>query len=186
MEAVRIKSNSSETSHFTLIDSARDEVTGLTGAQLNMAVLMRISDGKYYDGAAWQTTKTNLPVVEQDAVNSPGEYYYVSPFLPEDEYIVTVDTPEAVNVPLKGEIKAGDYIDDFQLIKGLLGANCVLDDFFYDENDKATAGNIYVYNSAANVVTHVSPDGGPGLLLKIIGVATITFGNTTKLVRTEV
>jgi len=72
---------------------------------------------------------------------------------------------------------------DITLIKGSLGFNCVLDDFLYDGNGKATAGIVYIYDSAVNAQTH---DKSTGLLKKINGVAVITGSNTTKLTRTEV
>lgn len=76
-----------------------------------------------------------------------------------------------------------DVLDDeLTLVKGLLGVNCVLDDFTYDGNGKATAGNLYVYNSVANANNH---DKSTGLLKKVVGTAVISSGNTTKLTRTE-
>lgn len=97
------------------------------------------------------------------------------------------DKLQVDTVEISGDSGAADNFPadldaEITLIKGLLGFNCVLDDFFYDSNNKATVGNVYVYNSAANAQTH---DKSTGLLLKIIGVATISGGNTAKLTRTE-
>lgn len=112
MGTTRIQSNKSERVYPNLlVDSTGNLVTGLTGAQLNMLTLMRQSDGKYYDGAAWQINKTDLAVTEQDATNSPGLFYYDTPVLAEDEYVITVNTTEAANVPQTGIIKAGDLAD---------------------------------------------------------------------------
>ena len=112
METIRIQSNRSETVYFVLLDNSGNRMTGLTGAQLNMLSLMRKSDGRYWDGDSWEPGKTDLTVIEQDAINSPGLHYYTTPALAEDEYVVTVDTPVANNVPQMGIIKAGEYVDD--------------------------------------------------------------------------
>lgn len=85
-------------------------------------------------------------------------------------------------IKAKTDNHPADLDSEITLIKGALGFNCVLDDFTYDGNGKATAGNLYIYNSAANAQTH---DKSTGLLETINGVAVITAGNTTKLTRTE-
>lgn len=115
MGSDRIQSNTSERVWSLLLDSAGDKVPGLTGGQLNMLTLTRKSDGKYWNGAAWQTNSTLLRVTEYDATNSPGLYYYDTPPLPEDVYVTTVDTVEAANVPKIGELKAGDYVDNLDV-----------------------------------------------------------------------
>lgn len=72
---------------------------------------MRESDGKYWDGNSWELTKTNLAVIEQDATNSPGLYYYDTPSLVEDTYVITATTINAVNTPQVGTIVAGELAD---------------------------------------------------------------------------
>jgi len=117
METTRIQSNNTEEINFLLLNSSGAAVTGLTGAQLNMLVVLRKSDGKYWDGDSWESTKTDLAVIERDATNSPGWYYYTTTTLPEDEYIITVNTANAANVPQIGEIKVGNYVDDIETIR---------------------------------------------------------------------
>ncbi|MFQ5647249.1 MAG: hypothetical protein ACE5GM_09985 [bacterium] len=90
-----------------------------------------------------------------------------------------------IQIQEKTDKHPADLASEITLIKGALGFNCVMDDFVYDINGKATSGNVYIYDSVANALGHVA-GGGPGLLKKIEGVAVITSGNTTKLTRTEV
>ena len=89
---------------------------------------------------------------------------------------------EIDEIKTKTDNHPADLDAEITLIKGALGFNCVLDDFVYDGNGKATGGNLYIYDSAANANTH---DKATGLLKKIAGVGVITAGNTTKLTRTE-
>lgn len=112
MDAIRIQSNTTERIDAMLLDSFGSEVTGLVGAQLNMLTLMRESDGKYWDGDSWELNKTDLSVIEQDAVNSPGLYYYISPPLADGAYLFTLTTTDAYNSPQIGRIIAGSLADD--------------------------------------------------------------------------
>jgi hypothetical protein len=132
----------------TLLDSSGNAVTGLTPAQLNMLVLMRKSDGKYYDGAAWQATKTDLAVIEQNAINSPGLYYYDTPASTEDELIITVDTPEAANVPQVGIIKVGDLADTLVETLRHLKNKLTID---------AATGKLQLWNDAGTATLHEWP-----------------------------
>ncbi len=148
MGTIRIQGNQVERIYFTLIKPDGSKLTGLSGAQLNMLTLMRKSDGKYYDGAAWQTTKTDLAVTEQNAANSPGLHYYDTPGLPEDEYIVTVDTVLAANVPQTGQIKAGDLADILVEILAHLKNKLTID----EENSK-----LQLWNNAGDEIMHEWP-----------------------------
>lgn len=113
MNTTRIQSNTSDRVWFTLVDSDNVAVTGLTGVQLDMLTITRLSDGKYYNGVDnWEASKTDLTVTEKDATNSPGLYFYDTPLLAEDTYYVRVDTSDAENDPLETEIIAGDYVDN--------------------------------------------------------------------------
>jgi hypothetical protein len=160
MGMTRIKSGKSERVYSEiLVDSAGNLVIGLTGAQLNMLTLMRKSDGKYYDGAAWQSTKTDLAVIEQDAINSPGLYYYDTPILDEDEYFITINTIEAANVPQTGIIRAGDYIDR---LLGLSYENMYMHTRIYT-GGQLTSAKIDLYNNKANADIH---DGSTGIVAK--------------------
>ena len=141
MSTIRVQSNVTERVYFNLLDSSGNAVTGLSGGDLDILTIMRKSDGKYYDGAAWQTTKTDLTVTEQDATNSPGLYHYTTPSLAEDEYVVTVNTANAANVPQMGTIKAGEFVDDI-----------VVSAYF---------GGIWIDSGVANVNTVVGVDGLP-------------------------
>ncbi len=127
METTRIQSNQVERIYFILLDATGNPVTGLTGNQLDMLVLMRKSDGAYWDGSAWQASKTNLAATEQDAAASPGLYYYATPALAEDEYVITVSTTYAANIPQAGIIKAGGYVDEItdtrRIVKNKLTIN---------------------------------------------------------------
>jgi hypothetical protein len=120
MDAIRIQSDTTERIDAMLLDSSGDEVTGLTGPQLDMLTLMRESDGKYWDGNSWELNKTDLTMIEQDAVNSPGLYYHISPSLAEDSYIFTLTTTNAYNSPQIGRIIAGNLADDLiEILKHL-------------------------------------------------------------------
>lgn len=92
----------------------------------------------------------------------------------------TKDT-EIDAIKAKTDNHPADLDAEITLLKGLMGVNCVLDDFVYNTDGKATVGNLYIYNSVANANIH---DKSTGLLLRIDSVATITGGNTTKLTRT--
>lgn len=111
MDAIRIQSGTTERIDAMLLDSSGDLVTGLSGAQLDMLTLMRESDGKYWDGDSWELTKTDLAVIEQEATNSPGLYYYISPALAEGSYIFTLTTADVYNSPQIGRIIAGSLAD---------------------------------------------------------------------------
>lgn len=111
----RIQSNTTERVYFTLLDSNGDAVTGLAPEFRTMLVLMRKSDGKYYDGDSWEDAKTDLVVTEQDAVNIPGLHFFDTPSLAEDEYVVTVNTANAANVPQTESIKSGEFVDDIDV-----------------------------------------------------------------------
>ena len=76
-----------------------------------MLTLMRESDGEDWDGADWQSSKTDLTMIEQDATNSPGLYFYSTPSLDEDSYIFTLTTSDAYNSPQIGRIIAGSLAD---------------------------------------------------------------------------
>lgn len=175
--------------------------TGLTVC----ARIQRESDSKWYkdsDGSFTAYDQSNVVVLTEDAqvkrkyswsggdsVVWPDGRYYVYAFKqvggsPDDDNDEPVG--DGVVAISDDEEVTNDVLDDgLTLIKGLLGINCVLDDFTYDGNGKATAGNMYIYDGPGRIATHESPAGGPGLLKKIIGTAVITGGNTTKLTRTE-
>ncbi len=159
MEAVRIQSNQTETVYFLLLDTSGNPVTGLTGAQLNMLTLMRKSDGKYWDGAAWQINKTGLAVAEQDAANSPGLYSYTTPSLAEGEYVVTADTADAANVPQAGCVKAGEYVDN--LDASLSGVNAIVTDTRRIVKNKLTIDTVnsklQLWNDAGTAVLYEWP-----------------------------
>ena len=112
METIRIQSGAAERVYFLLLDASGTAVTGLAGAQLNMLMLLRKSDSSYWSGLVWGESSTNLAVIEQSVEYSPGLYYYTTPALDEDEYIVTADTTYADNVPQVGQIKVGGYVDN--------------------------------------------------------------------------
>lgn len=123
---------------------------------------------------------------EINATNMPGWYEFGIPdaLLAVGAEDVAIHLKGATNMaPLPIEIQ---FDIQYLIIRGLLGANCVLDDFSYDGNKKATVGNVYAYDTAANAAAHVKgAGGGSGLLLKVVGAATIDgAGNTTMLKRT--
>lgn len=166
-----------------------------------------------FKNSGWTTRQKVM--TEIDATNDAGKYKYDfnTTGFNDNTYEMRTESAGAANFPQFGELKVGDYVDNLDvtissrgsqsdvtaiktktdnhpadlaaeltIVKGLLGVNCVLDDFTYDGNGKATAGNLYVYNSVANANNH---DKSTGLLKKIVGVAVISGGNTTKLTRTE-
>lgn len=50
---------------------------GLTGQSGFMTLtIQRSSDGKYWAGGLWQTSPSNLILVESSSVNQPGRYNY--------------------------------------------------------------------------------------------------------------
>lgn len=71
-------------------------------------------------------------------------------------------------------------ITDMALVKGALGWNSVFE-ATYDENNKATLGDVYIYDSKANAQLN---NKATGLLTKIEGVAIVSGLDTTKLTRT--
>jgi hypothetical protein len=54
-----------------LVDGAG---AGITGATPTVAICRR-SDGKFWDGSAWQSSVSNLSLIEQDPGALPGSYY---------------------------------------------------------------------------------------------------------------
>jgi hypothetical protein len=127
----RIQTGDTEPIVVLIVDSVGAPLAGLTDIVVR---IRRISDGFYYDWSD-DTFKTFGSVVTQDqamsevsAGASPGEYQLstvghvggfntstISNPSPNDTYIVTArqDTGiTAANVPLIGEIKVGDFVDD--------------------------------------------------------------------------
>lgn len=168
------------------------------------ARIQRESDGLWYknsDGSFAAYAQANVVVLTEDtnvkrkyswsggdSVVWPDGRYYVYAFKqvagsPDDDADETVGG--GVIVISDDEEVTNDILDDeLTLVKGLLGLNCVLDDFSYNSQRKATVGNIYIYNSPANTNTH---DKSTGLLLRVDGVAVVDpGGNTTKLTRVQV
>lgn len=182
-------------------DGSTGVITGMTDtSDFSVGDYAASSDGFPASNVAYRITAVTATTITIDinsdsaennvtvtGYHNPAVYEYdfdtsviVSP-VANDQFYFEADS-ESGTGPLSGELKSGDVMDDFQLIKGLLGVNCVLDDFSYDSKRKATLGNIYVYNSAANANLH----DGTGLLLRVNGVAAISPSwNTTKLTRVE-
>lgn len=153
METTRIQSNNTETVYFLLLDANNDGVTGLSGAQLNMLTLMRKDDGLYYTGAGWGA-KTSLAVSAQGATDSPGLYYYTTPSLAEGEYVVTVDTSYAENVPQIGQIKVGSYIDNIDYASSLLVRSATpTNELEVDADGKVQVANLTVGSGNINTIS---------------------------------
>lgn len=189
------------------LDSAdgNTEETGLTIAQADIRLTKNGGAYAQTNNAAGAThdEKGNYGVpLNSTDTNTPGTlrvYIHVAGALPfwQDFMVVPSNAwdsmfgSDKLQVDIReisGDSAAADNLPadldaEIALIKGALGFNCVLDNFSYDVNGKATAGTLYIYDSAANAATHNPPT---GLLMKINGVAVITGGNTTKLTRTEV
>lgn len=89
--------------------------TGVTGAAL-VLTLKRVSDGWFWNGAAFQSGVITVNMTEVDASGFPGLYRYSfnSSGLADDTYTfkITTVTAAVVNDPWADEFRVGGYVDD--------------------------------------------------------------------------
>lgn len=129
--SVRIQSGQKEPIVVMVIDENGDELTGKTDIKIKVR---RLSDGYYYDWsddtfkAAGSVTTMLQSLQEISATFSPGEYQlnkagHVNGFdtttitnpTGDDTYYFTAQQDggtDASNLPMIGELKVGDYVDD--------------------------------------------------------------------------
>ena len=109
METVRVQNGVTERIEILLLDSSDVEVTG---AAVTLKI-RRKSDGKFWTGTVFQTAVTTVSMTEVDATDAPGEYFYnfVTLGLDDDDYYLIADADSGANIPQKGELKVGGYVD---------------------------------------------------------------------------
>lgn len=83
--------------------------TGLTGLS-PIAVLKRVSDGKFWSGSAWQVASANLAMTEVDDTDQPGLYRYALPAIGFDA-ILGADGYEAMVVEATQNVRQHIFID---------------------------------------------------------------------------
>lgn len=131
MICARIQTNQKEPIVALILDSNGDELTGKTNIKIK---IRRVSDGLYFD---WNDNTFKAPATatqlletlsEVDSTYSPGEYEldtvdHASGFdtskivnaNDDDVYFITAiqdGGSDAANVPLIGELKVGNYVDN--------------------------------------------------------------------------
>jgi hypothetical protein len=123
MSCVRIQTDATERIQCTALDASTDPLTGVTDL---LIAIQRVSDGFWYDfnddtfkASGWTTRQ--LAMIQVSVTLAPGEYYYdfdtssiVSPTA-NDTYMIYVDQSPGTtvkNVPITGEVKVGQFVDN--------------------------------------------------------------------------
>lgn len=108
---------------------------GQTGK--TMFVNIRRANGDWWTGSAWQASIFNIAMVEKDATNEPGYYYYDYTWVTVGKYSITIkDGTTPVNVSLTENY---DCIDNFQ---------AYADDTVYVDATLGIAGSTYPKGTA--------------------------------------
>lgn len=112
MDTVRIQNGQAERIRAFIFDNDGNAIVGLSNVFLK---IYRESDGKFYTGSTWQLSSAAIIMVEEDAANKPGWYYYNfdTSGLSDDVYYLEVSCASAMASYLAaGELKAGGYVDN--------------------------------------------------------------------------
>lgn len=166
MNSVRIQTGDTERIEALILDGSLTPLTGLTDILIS---IRRVSDGYWLDfndyifkSSGWAFRQTAM--TETDSTNDPGTYHYdfntggITNPTADDTYQVRVDQSpgtDAGNVPLTGEIKVGQVLDDIEEVRtGLLRAlglgqeDSYMDNTVYSTYSHPCGGDIKLLTSA--------------------------------------
>ena len=120
---VRIQTGDTERIEALMLDGSLSPLTGLGNVLLS---IRRVSDGYWLDfdddtfkASGWTTRQQAM--TQTDVTNDPGVYHYdldtstITNPTADDTYEARVDCASAANVPLTGEIKVGQFVDDIDV-----------------------------------------------------------------------
>lgn len=116
MESIRVQNGVTERIYASALGSGGIPLTGLSNVLL---AILRKSDNFYLDfndntfkSSGWTTRQ--IAMTQLSASLSPGDYYYNfnTTGFSDNEYFLRVTCSSAVNMPLEGEIKVGDFVDN--------------------------------------------------------------------------
>lgn len=126
MESTRIQYGATERIFTTVLHADGSSYTGLTDVVIE---ILQRSTGKYFDfsdstfkSSGWVTRQQVM--IELDATNSPGVYYYdfdttgFSAAYTEEDYLVRCSSVTSAGVTTEGELKVGGYVDQIGVFEG--------------------------------------------------------------------
>ena len=179
MKSSRIQTGDTEPIVVRVEDATGENLTGKTDIKVK---IRRLSNDNYFD---WDDNTFKAPVLvtqlletldEVSSTYSPGLYQLdtashqngfdtsvITNASSDDTYYVTAvqdGGTDAANLPLDGEIKVGQYVDDLKIILGLVQNNFFLDQTVYNGAGLLTSGRIRLFPDKAS--TDAATDGGTG------------------------
>jgi hypothetical protein len=123
MNCARIQTGETERIEALILDGSLSPLTGKTDILLS---IRRVSDGFWYDfnddtfkSSGWTTRQQQM--TETDSANDQGVYHYnfdtsaITNATADDTYQMRVEQSpgtDAANVPLTGELKVGQFVDN--------------------------------------------------------------------------
>ena len=179
MNHSRIQTGDTEPIAIVAEDATGERVTGKTDIKVKV---QRLSDDFFFDWDDNTFKDPNLVIKllevldEVSSTYSPGIYRldtanHVNGFdtsqivnpKPDDTYYVTAvqdGGTDVATLPSDGEIKVGQYVDDLNIILGLVQNNFFLDQTVYNGAGLLTSGRIRLFPDKAS--TDAATDGGTG------------------------
>jgi hypothetical protein len=179
MNHSRIQTGDTEPIAIVAEDATGERVTGKTDIKVKV---QRLSDDFFFDWDDNTFKDPNLVIKllevldEVSSTYSPGIYRldtanHVNGFdtsqivnpKPDDTYYVTAvqdGGTDIATLPSDGEIKVGQYVDDLNIILGLVQNNFFLDQTVYNGAGLLTSGRIRLFPDKAS--TDAATDGGTG------------------------
>jgi hypothetical protein len=179
MNSSRIQTGDTEPVVAVVLSLSGERLTGKTDIK---AKIRRLSDDQFFD---WDDNTFKSPdlvvqlletLSEVSSTYSPGVYQLdtanhqngfdtsvISNAEENDTYYVTAvqdGGTDAANLPLDGEIKVGQYVDDLKIILGLVQSNFFLDQTIYNGAGLLTSGRIRIFPD--KTTTDSATDGGAG------------------------
>lgn len=179
MKSSRIQTGDKEPIVVYVEDATGEELTGKTDIKIK---IRRLSNDNYFD---WDDNTFKDPALavqlletlsEVSSTYSPGVYQLdtaqhqngfdtsviANPSADDTYYVTAVQDggSDAANLPLNGEIKVGQYVDDLTIILGLVQNNFFLDQTVYNGAGLLTSGRIRLFPDKAS--TDSATDGGTG------------------------
>lgn len=179
MISSRIQTGDIEPIVVRVEDATGEALTGKTDIKVK---IRRLSNDNYFD---WDDNTFKDPALvvqlletldEVSSTYSPGMYQLdttehpngfntsnISNSTADDTYYITAvqdGGADAANLPLDGEIKVGQYVDDLKIILGLVQNNFFLDQTIYNGAGLLTSGRIRLFPDKAS--TDAATDGGAG------------------------
>lgn len=163
MSLVRVKTSATEVivTTMTLLKVLQ---TGLVDVLLK---IHRVSDDFIYDfnddtfkSSGW--TAQTVVMTEIDATNLAGQYKYsfdtsiITNAAVDDTYTLIVTCASADNVPQRGEIKVGQYLDDITEILGLVQSNILIDTIVNDASGNMTSARTRIFPTKADKIAETN------------------------------